>query len=69
MEENYSQPIEPRPQQSKPRKYIYRSVEPEMDCTHPLRRSTDTPREFRGVAGEVCPKPLMVKMRVYLKLN
>jgi hypothetical protein len=69
MEENFPQSLEPRPQESKPRKYVYRSVAPETDCSHPLRRCTDTPREFRGIAGEICPKPLMLKMRVYLKLN
>jgi len=74
MEENFSQSFDARrfdacPTEAQPRKYVYRSVEPDTDCSHPLRRSTDTPREFRGAAGELCPKPLMIKMRVYLKLN
>jgi hypothetical protein len=70
MEDNYPQSLDARRSEPQPRKYVYRSVEPDdMDCAHPLRRCTDTPREFRGVAGEICPKPMMLKMRVYLKLN
>jgi hypothetical protein len=69
MEENFPSSLDPRQSEPQPRKYVYRSVEPETDCFHPLRRATDTPREFRGTAGQICPKPIMLKMRVYLKLN
>jgi hypothetical protein len=69
MEDNSSQFIDGSRTEPQPRRYVYRSVEPDTDCSHPLRRCTDTPRQFRGVAGELCPKPMMIKMRVYLKLN
>jgi hypothetical protein len=69
MEENYPQSLNSRHSDDQPRKYIYRSVEPETECAHPLRRCSDTPREFHGVAGQICPRPLVLKMRVYLKLN
>jgi hypothetical protein len=69
MEDNYPQPLDARHSEPQPRKYVYRSIEPDTDCSHPLRRCTDTPRQFRGAAGEISPKPLMIKMRVYLKLN
>jgi hypothetical protein len=55
--------------QPEPRRFIYRAVEPEATQSHPQRRSTDIPRAFQGVAGEICPKTQYVKMRVYLKLN
>ena len=67
MEENRDQPLIPR--QSEPRRFIYRSAEPDTNCAHPLRRSTDMPRPFRGAAGQLCPRTQLVKMRVYLKLN
>lgn len=69
MEENDIQPLDSHRASSPSRRYIYRSAEPETSCSHPLRRSTDTPRQFQGIAGEICPQPLMLKFRVYLKLN
>jgi hypothetical protein len=69
MEDNSSQFVDGSHSEPQPRRYVYRSVEPDTDCSHPLRRCTDTPSQFRGVAGEICPKPMMIKMRVYLKLN
>ena len=33
-----------------PRRFVYRAAEAE-GYSHPLRRSTDTPRAFRGLAG------------------
>ncbi len=52
-----------------PRRFAYRSVEPEAMSSHPMRRSTDTPRAFQGMPGQVCPRLRVVKMRIYLKLN
>lgn len=64
MEDNQAQqPI------AQTRPFAYRSVEPEAQSSHPMRRSTDTPRAFQGIAGQICPRPMVLKMRVYLKLN
>jgi hypothetical protein len=52
-----------------PRRFAYRAVEPKGEPTHPMRRSTDTPRAFQGVAGELCPRLQVLQMRVYFKLN
>ncbi len=51
-----------------PRRFVYRAAEAE-GYSHPLRRSTDTPRAFRGIAEEICPKVMQLKFRVYLKVN
>jgi len=69
MEENRDQPLDPQQPEPQPRRFVYRSVEAEPDPSHPLRRATDIPREFHGVAGQICPKPQFLKMRVYLKIN
>jgi hypothetical protein len=69
MEENHAQPPDPHRQDSEPRRFVYRSVRPEIQHNHPLRRSTDTPQAFAGTAGQLCPRPFLVKMRVYLTLN
>jgi hypothetical protein len=72
MEEDHGQPIDPRPQGPQgpqPRPFVYRSAEPDTRTSHPMRRSTDTPRAFRGIAGELCPRTILLKWRVYLKLN
>jgi hypothetical protein len=69
MQENRNESLDPRPPQSQPRRFVYRSVEPDAPDAHPMRRSTDTPRPFRGIAGEICPQPVLLKFRVYLKLN
>jgi hypothetical protein len=69
MEENRDQPIVPRHPESQPRRYVYRSVEPDTNLSHPLRRSTDTPREFQGIPGQLCTHTQLLKFRVYMKLN
>jgi hypothetical protein len=69
MEENRDLPLDPRHPESRPRRFIYRSVEPDAQLPHPMRRSTDTPQAFQGIPGQLCPKPLLLKFRVYLKLN
>jgi hypothetical protein len=65
MEENPGPPLPP----PRPRRYVYRSVEPDSQLSHPLRRSTDTPRPFQAIPGQLCPRPLLLRFRVYLKLN
>jgi hypothetical protein len=75
MEENRDPPLDPgSPQsqsqfQSQPRRFVYRSVDPDPQPAHPMRRSTDTPQAFQGIPGQLCPNPLLLKFRVYLKLN
>jgi hypothetical protein len=54
--------------QNLPRRFVYRAAEAE-GFSHPLRRSTDTPQAFRGIAGEICPRVVQMKFRVYLKVN
>jgi hypothetical protein len=65
MEEN--QPPQP-PSAAQPRRFVYRSVEPETN-PHPMRRRTDIPHPFRGIPGQASTGPQMLRMRVYLKLN
>jgi hypothetical protein len=69
MEVNHSQAFDSCYSEHPPRKYIYRSVEPVTDCSHPLRRSTDIPHEFRRIAGQTCARPLLLRFLVYLKRN
>jgi hypothetical protein len=78
MEDNRTQPLDsndssaptdPANPPSHPRRFIYRSIQPDPQPSHPLRRSTDTPRAFQGIAGKLCSHPVMLKFRVYLKLN
>jgi hypothetical protein len=66
MEDNPDQPRDPR---YPPRRFVYRTAEPDASLTHPLRRSTDTPRSFQAIPGQLCPRPLLLRFRVYLKLN
>jgi hypothetical protein len=66
MEENPRDPQHPPP---RPRRFVYRSAEPDVSLSHPLRRSTDTPQAFQGIPGQLCPNPVLLKFRVYLKLN
>jgi hypothetical protein len=69
MEGNQAQQPASQNPAPQPRRFVYRSVEPETHSSHPMRRSTDTPRAFQGMPGQVCPRLRMVKMRIYLKLN
>ena len=69
MEENPELPLDRRHSESQPRPYMYRSVEPDTTLIHPLRRSTDMPRPFQGVAGQLSPRTKVLKFRVYMKLN
>jgi hypothetical protein len=69
MEENPDQPLDRSDPPSTPRRFVYRSAQPDDALAHPLRRSTDTPLPFQGIPGQLCPKPVLLKFRVYMKLN
>ncbi len=74
MEENLAQSfsslqLDSRHQNSEPRPYVYRSAQPDAGQSHPMRRSTDNPGATRGIATQFCPQPLLLKFRVFLKLN
>ena len=60
---------QPRQPAVQPRQFAYRSIDPEKHPTHPSRRSTDTPRVFRAEDGAMSPRTLLLKMRIYLKVN
>jgi hypothetical protein len=74
MDDNRDHPLDlpnsdpPNPQ-SPHRRFVYRAVEPNPNLSHPLRRATDIPRPFQGIPAQLCPNPLLLKFRVYLKLN
>ncbi len=61
--------LDPPSPQSAHRRFVYRAVEPDDQQSHPLRRATDAPRQFQAIPGELCPSPMLLKYRVYLKLN
>jgi hypothetical protein len=69
MEDNHVQPFDLRHQDHQPRRFVYRAAQPDADHSHPMRRSTDTPRAFQAIPGQLCPGPVLLKFRVYLKLN
>jgi hypothetical protein len=54
---------------SPPRRFIYRSANPDANLGHPLRRATDVPEPFRAIPGEICPNTQLLRFRVYLKVN
>lgn len=61
--------LDPRQPPAPPRRFVYRTAQPDNSLSHPLRRVTDTPHPFQGIPGQLCPNPLLLKFRVYLKLN
>ena len=74
MDDKPNQPAAPRHHDPRnppapPRRFVYRSPEPDATHSHPLRRSTDIPHPFQGIPGQLCPGPVMLKSRVYLKVN
>ena len=69
MDDNRDRCLDPPSPQSPHRRFVYRDVEPEAQGAHPLRRATDTPQQFQAIPGALCPNPLLLKFRVYLKLN
>jgi hypothetical protein len=68
MDDNLNLPDPSRPE-SQPRRFVYRSVEPDPNPSHPMRRSTDTPHPFQPIPGQINPRIQLLKFRVYLKLN
>jgi hypothetical protein len=52
-----------------PRRFVYRSATPDSTQAHPLRRANDTPHAFRGVSGQPSANTVLLKFRVYMKLN
>jgi hypothetical protein len=66
MEDNRDHPPDPS---LPPRRFVYRSADPDANLAHPLRRATDVPHPFRAIPGQLCPKPTVLKFRVYLKVN
>jgi hypothetical protein len=68
MEENRD-PLDRRQPKLQPRRYVYRSAEPDTTLSHPLRRSTDMPRQFQRIPGQPCLRTQVLKFRVYMKLN
>ncbi len=66
MEDNRDRPTDPSPQ---PRRFVYRSADPDASLAHPLRRATDIPGPFRASPGEICPNIQTLQFRVHLKVN
>jgi hypothetical protein len=52
-----------------PRRFVYRAAQPDDELHHPLRRATDMPSPFQEIPGQLCPRPTLLRFRVYLKLN
>ena len=69
MDDNRDRRLNPPNSQSPHRRFVYRAVEPDCQQSHPLRRATDTPHQFQAIPGQICPSSLLLKFRVYLKLN
>jgi hypothetical protein len=65
MDDRNNLPEFPRPR----RRFVYRAAEAETPLAHPLRRATDQPRPFQTVAGIGPSNALLLKFRVYLKVN
>ena len=68
MDDNLTPPNPGQPK-SQPRRFVYRSVDPDTNPAHPLRRSTDSPHPFQPIPGPPNPRIQLLKFRVYLKLN
>ena len=66
MEESHSQL---RLQNPSLRRFVYRAANPCMRHSHPMRRRTDSDRLYQGMDSELCPQPMLIEWRVYLKLN
>lgn len=67
MDDNLNLP-NPARRESQPRRFVYRSVEPDSNPSHPMRRATDTPHPFQAIPGHN-NRIQLLKFRVYLKLN
>lgn len=66
MEESHGQLQRQHPS---PRRFVYRTANPDAQKSHPLRRSTDSHYVYRGMASELCPYPMLIEWRVYMKLD
>jgi hypothetical protein len=66
MEDNRDRQFDPT---HPPRRFVYRAPDRETNFAHPLRRATDAPHPLQAIPGQICPDPLLLKFRVYLKLN
>ena len=45
---------------AQPRRFIYRSIHPEVNGSHPMRRSTDVPQLNRTSAGNLFLKVALI---------
>jgi hypothetical protein len=69
MDDNRDPLLDPPHPSTPPRRFVYRSAEPDNTLARPLRRATDTPHPFQGIPGQLCPNTQLLKFRVYLKVN
>jgi hypothetical protein len=69
MQDNSAQPTDLQSRDSHSRRFVYRSTRPDAHGAHPMRRCTDIPSPFLGNTAPPCPRPLLLKMCVYLKVN
>jgi hypothetical protein len=69
MQDNFTQTPSPDPRGSQPRRFVYRSAHPDAHQSHPMRRCTDIPRHFPANNAPLYPRPMLLKMCVYLKVN
>ena len=65
MDDRHNTPEFPLPR----RRFIYRDAEADSPLAHPLRRSTDHPRRFQTATGVGPSNAVLLKFRVYLKVN
>ena len=54
---------------SQPRRFVYRSAHPDAHHSHPMRRCTDVPHYSSANTVPLFPRPMLLKMCVYLKIN
>lgn len=58
-----------RPQPPQPRRFIYRSAQPDTQLSHPARRRTDIPHALNAEAICNAPQPLLLRMCACFRLN
>ena len=69
MQDNFAQPPDPQSRDSHPRRFVYRSTRPDAHDAHPMRRCTDVPHYSSANTVPLFPRPMLLKMCVYLKIN
>jgi hypothetical protein len=69
MQDNFAQTPNPDSRGSQPRRFVYRSTQPDAHDAHPMRRCTDIPCPYQANTAPLYPRPLLLKMCVYLKAN